>query len=152
MRYLLSFNYGRFISKFSHKAIAFNDFLFKINRKDFPICDFCKKFSESIIHVFCECEHVDPIWKNLVKIIQDKHDIDFSITNFDKMFGIHDDNFLTYIFLCVKYYIYVCKFQNKKPNFTSLKVFIKGNRGTEYLIAKKRGKLSAHFKKWRFDF
>ena len=141
-----------FYFKVFHKAIAFNDFLFKINRKDSPICDLCKKFPESIIHVFCECECVDPIWKNLVKIIQDKHDIDFSITNFDKIFGIYKDDFLTYIFLCVKYHIYVCKFQNKKPNFTSLKVFIKGNRDTEYLIAKKRGKLSAHFKKWRFDF
>ena len=34
----------------------------------------------------------------------------------------------------MKYHIYVCKFQNKKPNFTS---FIKGIRDTEDLIAKK---------------
>ena len=34
----------------------------------------------------------------------------------------------------MKYHIYFCKFQNKKPNFTS---FIKGIRDTEDLIAKK---------------
>ena len=34
----------------------------------------------------------------------------------------------------MKYHIYVCKFQNKKPNFTS---FIKGIRDTAHLIAKK---------------
>ena len=67
------------------------------------------------------------------------------------MFGIYKDNFLTYLFLCVKYYIYVCKFQNKKPTFVGYTSFLKNNRDTEYYIAKRKGKLSQHFKKWRFD-
>ena len=99
-----------FYFKVFHKAIAFNNFLFKINRKDSPNCDFCKNYPESIIHIFCECEYV----------------IDFSLSNFDKIFGIYQDNFLTYSFLCVKYYIYISKSQNKKPNFNSFKVFVKG--------------------------
>ena len=45
-----------FYFKICHKAIAFNDFLFKINRKDSDCCDFCKKFPETIIHVFCESD------------------------------------------------------------------------------------------------
>ena len=141
-----------FYFKVFHKAIAFNDFLFKIKRKDSPLCDFCKQFPESIIHVFCDCELVKPIWEDLVNVIQDKHDINFSISNFDKMFGVFKDKFLSYLFLCLKYYIYICKFQNKKPNVISCKTFIKTKRHSEYLIAKKKGKLSAHFKKWRFDF
>ena len=44
-----------------HKAIAFNDFLFKINRKNSPDCDFCDKFPECIIHIFCECDFVRSI-------------------------------------------------------------------------------------------
>ena len=76
----------------------------------------------------------------------------FSISNFEKMFGVFKDKFLSYLFLCIQYYIYVCKFQNKKPNVISCKTFIKTKRHSEYLIAKKKGKLSAHFKKWRFDF
>ena len=141
-----------FYFKVFHKAIAFNDFLFKINRKDSPNCDFCNKFPESIVHVFCECDYVIPIWDELVKIIQDKHDINFSISNFDKIFGVFPDKFITYLFLCAKYHIYSCKFQNKKPNFVSFKVFVKGNRETEHFIARKKDKLSAHYKKWRFDF
>ena len=39
-------------------------------------CDFCKKFPETIIHVFCECDYVKPIWDDLIKIIKDKHDIE----------------------------------------------------------------------------
>ena len=141
-----------FYFKVFHKAIAFNDFLFKINRKDSPNCNFCKKFPESSIHIFCECDNIKLIWDDLVKIIQDKEDISFSISNFEKMFGIYKDNFLTYLFLCVKYYIYVCKFQNKNPTFVGYTSFLKNNRDTEYYIAKGKGKLSQHFKKWRFDF
>ena len=63
----------------------------------------------------------------------------------------YQDNFLTYLFWCVKYYIYVCKFQNKKLNFISFKVFVKVNMETEHSIARKKDKLSAHDKKWRFD-
>ena len=114
---------------------------------------FCKKLPESIIHFFCDCIIVQPIWEGLVTVIKNNYDIDFSISSFDKIFGIQDDNFLTYLILCVKYYLYLCKFQDKIPNFTNFIIFIKSNRENEYYIAKKkkRGKLSFHYKKWRFD-
>ena len=66
-------------------------------------------------------------------MIRDKHDSNFTISSFDKICGIQDDKFLTYLFLCVKYYLYACKFQSKRPNFTNLIVFIK-KRDTEYYI------------------
>ena len=34
--------------------------------------------------------------------------------------------------------------------FNGLKLFIKSQREIEYCIAKKKGKLSRHFKKWSF--
>ena len=141
-----------FYFKVFHNAIAFNDFLFKIKRKDSPNCMFCKKLPETIIHFFCECEVVKPIWNDLDKIIRNKHDIDFASSPFEKMFGIQGDKFITYLFLCVKYFLYVCKFQNKIPNFTNFVNFLKNNRETEYHIAKRNDKLSIHYKKWRFDF
>ena len=108
-----------FYFKIFHKAIPFNDFfLFKINRKASVCHDFCKKKNpEAIIHVFCECDFVKPIWDGLIKIIKEKHDIDFSISNFEKMFGAFKDNFITHLFLCVKYYIYVCKFIGYTTSF-----------------------------------
>ena len=63
-------------------------------------CDFCDKFPESFAHVFClfsfvfsvmfcfcDCEFVRPIWDELIKIIKEKHNIDFTASNFDKKFG-----------------------------------------------------------------
>ena len=46
---------------------------------------------------------------------------------------------------------WLSKFQDKKPNFINCIIFIKSKRDSEYVIAQRRGKLSAHFKKWRFD-
>ena len=40
-----------FYFKVFHNAIALNDVLFKIKRKDSPNCDFCKKLPENIIHL-----------------------------------------------------------------------------------------------------
>ena len=48
----------------------------------------------------CGCDFVKPIWDDFIKIIKDKHDIDFFISNFEKMFGVFKDNFITHL-LCV---------------------------------------------------
>ena len=85
------------------------------------------------------------------EIINHKEDVNFSVSNFDKMFGIQDDKFLTFLFLIIKYYIFVSKFQNKKPNFANLLNFIKNIRETECNIANKSNKLPIYFKICRFD-
>ena len=56
------------------------------------------------------------------------YDVGFPMTNFEENNGNYEDYFLTHLILCIKYHIYVCKLQNKKPYSTSSKVFIKGNR------------------------
>ena len=97
--------------------------------------------------VLCECEIVKPIWNDLASVIRNKLDINYTNSSFDNMFGIQSDKFITYLFLCLKYYWYVCKFQNKSPNFVNYINFIKINRDTEYHIAKRNDKLSIHSKK-----
>ena len=55
------------------------------------------------------------------------------------MFGIIGDKFLTHLFLSLKYFIFVCRFQKKKTTFIGFKAHIKFNRETEYFIAKNKG-------------
>ena len=66
------------------------------------------------------------------------------------MFGFDNDKFLTFLFLLLKYYIYICKFQNKVPSFEGYKTYTVSNKDLEYMIAKKNNKLALHFKKWKF--
>ena len=98
--------------------------------------------------------YVKPIWDDLIKNIKDNHDIYFSISNFEKMFGVFKDNFITHLFLCVKYYIHVCKCRGTKPIFigytTLSKVIEKLNiilpkRGGNFQITLKTGGLIFNF-------
>ncbi len=141
-----------FYFKLFHKAFAFNKFLHKIGRKDSPLCFFCDKVPETVVHVFCECEKVNPIWNELQDLINDKLQTDYNFDKFELMFGVTSDKFLSFLFLCCKFYIYRCRFQEVIPNFSAFKNFILLKRKVEYDIAYKKGKLSSHFKKWSFDF
>ena len=141
-----------FYFKLFHNAIALNKFLYMIKKRDSPCCSFCDKEEETLIHLFCNCDLVKPLWNKLLNVIRLHHNPTFNPSIFEKMFGISKDKFLSFIFLCLKYYIYVCKFQGKHPSFDAFKSFTKSQKDTEYYIAKKKGKLTIHFKKWRFDF
>ena len=52
-------------------------------------------------------------------------------------FVTNNQTYFLFIFFMCEYYLYVCKFQSKRPYFTYLIVSIKNNRETEYYIAKK---------------
>ena len=68
------------------------------------------------------------------------------------MFGTPSERFLSYIFLVLKYFIYICKFNDNLPSYAAFKSFVQTQKETEYSLAKKRNKLHIHFKKWSFDF
>ena len=74
----------------------------KLIGKIVQIVTFVKNFPESSIHVFCECDIIKFIWNELVKIFRIRKILVFQFQIL-KMFGIYKDNFLTYLFLCVKY-------------------------------------------------
>ena len=67
------------------------------------------------------------------------------------MFGSTTDNFVTFLFLLLKYFIYTCKFKGIMPNYIAFKSLVNRQKETEYFLAKKRNKLHIHFKKWKFD-
>ena len=79
---------------------------------------------ETIVHVFCECDKIKPISKDLLDLINDKLHENYNFDGFDMMFDIEDEVLLSFLVLCCKYYIYKCRFQEVIPNFTALKQFI----------------------------
>ena len=89
-----------FISSFFIIQLLSMTFCLKLKEKIPLIACFVKKLPKTIIHFFCECEVVKPIWNDIDKIIKNKHDINFASSPFEKMFGIQGDKFIIY-FLCV---------------------------------------------------
>ena len=135
--------------KFFHRAICTNQFLHKICRFDSPNCSFCKNFfffSETLLHLFCQCEKVSPLWDDLCFLINSIYEESFNFSVFDKkMFGVTDtsehDNCISYLFLCLKFYIHRCKCQESDLSFVAFMNLVKTKRNIEYKIAVSKGKL-----------
>ena len=87
-----------FYFKIFHKAIALNEFLFRIKRKTSPNCSFCDKVPETMIHLVCNCENVSPIWQNRIDPIHLKHSPNFRLTRLHKVLWVITDKFLSYLF------------------------------------------------------
>ncbi len=144
-----------FYFKFFHRAICTNQFLHKIGRADSPNCHFCKQYPESIFHLFYECEKVSQLWDELCFLINNVSGESFNFFYFEKMFGVLDtsqhDCCISFLFLCLKFYIHRCKFQHTNLNFAAFLNLVKIKRNIEYKIAESKDKLNLHFKKWTLD-
>ena len=79
----------------------------------------------------------------------------FTFSNSAEMFGVTDlsepDNWINFLFLCLKFYLHRWKFQQTNPNFVAFLNLVKIKGKTEYKIAEDKGKLRLHFKKWTLD-
>ena len=128
----------------------------EIGRADSPLCFFCKKYDESFVHLFCECEKVQSLWDSLTALIENKTGDHFTLSNCQKMFGVdvsdtEHKTTLNFLILCLKFYIYRSKFQEVNLSFPAFKNLVKMKVKTEYKVAESKGKLSKHFKKFSFD-
>ena len=104
---------------------------------------------------FCQCEKISPLWDELIFLINNISRESFNFSDFDKMFGVTDisehDHCVSFLFLCLKFYIHKCKFQELNPNFVAFLKLVKIKRNIEYKIAESKGKLGKHLKKWSLD-
>ena len=111
-------------------------------------CTFCGAHSETIIHLFWECNFVQRFWKDFSFMINKKcvHSHNFKFTENLIIFGkcnmIYTDKIFDLIILVAKFYIYRCKVQNKPLN---IHIFIK-EIYRRYLIEKIISKNSISFK------
>ena len=57
-----------------------------------------------------------------------------------------------FYFLCLKYYIYSCKFQKKEPNFEAFVSLIKFKENLEYKNSTKKEQITGSFQKLVHSF
>ena len=76
--------------------------------------------------------------------------VDFSLI--DVLFGKFDidEDFtvINHILLLAKFYIYKSKLDNTKASLKVFKAKLKATFNIEFLIAKRNGKLTQHYRKW----
>ena len=77
----------------------------KIKSTESDVCVLCKDQKETILHLFCHCSKVIPIWQNIESWISNKVGIKLRITDSMKILGYIERNF---VMLVTQKYIYWC--------------------------------------------
>ena len=134
-----------------HSILSTNRSVSKFIHGQDHLCTFCKKESETIIHLLWDCPKITIVWNELAGISNSRaiHSYNFKFTKWLVIFGqcdiIKTDLVCDLIILLGKYYIYRCKVQNKE---LSLKIFT-NELYNRYCIEKTISKDSLQFKiKW----
>ena len=106
--------------KLLHRRIATNNYLYKIGISLTDSCTFCEQTTETLIHLFWECEFVQKFWQDIQYwLIQ--HQVkpqDFSL-NLPTCLGLVDnteDILLHHALLMGRYHIYSSKIKKTLPN------------------------------------
>ena len=132
--------------KVTNKILVTKSFLYRINKIDNDLCEYCIQQPETIRDLFVECEDVKRFWtflnewlrilklnleeKNILFAFQDKHQL------------------INYIFVLAKYYIYVNKFSGKQLNLDVFKAILPNKFQGEHYTAHFNNTMGKFMVKW----
>ena len=141
--------------KFLTRILPTNKWLYKCKLVNSSLCDFCNMFTDSINHLFWECQHIQQFWRDLHTFLATKHVyIDFSYELIS--FGFLDNSQLPYsknfIVFSAKYFIFINKCNKTIPDITNYKNYLYKQINVEKQIAINRDKLETHEQKWKNIF
>jgi len=137
--------------KINHNILYTNEKLYKIGKVESPLCCMCNMQTETLVHLFVECEKINTFWRKTSELLH-PYGID-KINATEIILGIltHErtNNITNHIILEAKYYIYVCKLEKTMPNFARFIKRLKITENIEKRIASKSEKsIKAHEYKW----
>lgn len=113
--------------RINHKILATNNYLFKINIINSPICVFCNQEDETIEHLLWDCCIVQEFLHRVNNLLLD-FNIQLPLNKKDFLFSIEDykqKKLIQLIILEIKYYIYTARCLKQKPNTTALRHSLK---------------------------
>ena len=118
-----------------------------------PLCSFCNREEETILHTFYSCIFTKALWNDLKNSVEGFLQLP-NLTPQSAMFDFLDINTNVYLIsnhslLIFKFYIYKAR-STKEVNFNILKIKIKKVQGTEKNISKNNAdKYAKYKKKWQ---
>ena len=137
--------------KVIHNILYTNEKLHKIGYSDTSSCTFCKKNTQTLLHLFVECENIRPLWKQITDELLQPYGIK-RLSNKDILLGIlveKQNNVINHIIMEAKYYIYTCKLEKCLPIYNRLINRLKITESIEREIAwKSERKNTVHVHKW----
>ena len=105
-----------------------------------PLCTFCEKEEENILHLFTECEEVNSIWTQLEEWLQGKGYESLKITRLVRLFGIITSEAREPNNVCIlitRFFIWYCRCNKTSPTFQAalkyLRFYLKAIKISYYM-------------------
>lgn len=114
-------------------------------------CTFCTQTSETIVHLFCFCEKVKPLWKFVSKWLNKLLHFDVELNDMMIIFNNYKGPqrlFINSIILYTKHYIYSCKCRGCPIQIVKLVPKFIESQNIEKLVAIRTGQVTKHDRKW----
>jgi len=135
-----------------NRILTTNVFMLTIGQRNDNLCTFCNKESETLRHLFSQCERIKPIWVQLQTLISDKVGIHVNLNENHILFGLDPEksnHAPNTILLLAKFYIYKKRCQNSKPSFLQLKKEMENYHNLERYIYLKDSNIRQYNQKWQ---
>ena len=131
--------------KVLYRILGTNDLLFKINRHEDGKCNFCKEYTETILHLFVQCKNVQKFWSELKTNMQQILGIDLAIDPSTIILGKLIANT---VYLAAKLYIFRKSKSNQIINYANFLNFLKKVYLEQEYVAKLELKTLKFSKTW----
>jgi hypothetical protein len=121
-----------------------------VNIIDSDACSFCKSESESIMHIFVECNNVRQIWIKLRQWLVTCGFLNLEpCSDSDIILGMMDmQPIVNFAVLITKVVIYRCKVMGRSPAFAAVRAYMKYVMHTEQFIASANDNMDTFYGKW----
>ena len=101
--------------RFLHRVLGVNDYLFKLNTVNSPLCSFCGAENETLEHLFWNCSFVRIFWNNVGNLCL-KENLDISLSYVIFGYTMKLQHPINFFLLHAKYFIFCCKVNGTKPH------------------------------------
>ena len=145
-----SFSIRNFQIKFNNRIIATNHILTKMGILQNSECTFCKKETETLIHLFWNCDLTKVFWDKVLRWLSNitEVDIEFKPEEILIYCPLKDPVPYDFIFTIAKQHIYYCRAKTQIPSLFDFISHINNILKIEYNIAMRRGRESVYKKRW----
>ena len=135
--------------KLTHNILPTNVLLHKMTPPRVPssACTFCKDEEESILHLFCNCNHVKVFWNTFTENLGKRLGLKTPLNPELILLGSPKlPKLLNVLILVAKRYIYKARCNSKELYFTNFTDFVQNVQKIEFYIPNRKNKLDIHIK------
>ena len=135
--------------KITNKILVTKSFLYRINKVDDNLCEYCRQNPETIHHLFVHCNTVKIFWRELEAWLINNFNLRISLNDKNILFSYEQKHkLINYILLLAKYYVYSNKFSGRRLNIESFKSILHRKYKSEKYLANLNNNFATFLRKW----